>query len=329
MVSLQAFGRLHFGLLCPEGDPFGRSFGGVGLMVAQPDLRLHVEPAASWSAEGPLAERALAFARRFQENSCREEQLAVLSPRRLRIERALPAHAGLGSGTQLALAVARALARSWDLRCPTATLARRVGRGLRSALGIHGFEQGGFLVESGKRSAEAFGALVVRHPFPEPWRLLFVLPTGATAGLHGLREAEAFAHLTSGTSARARTEALCRLVLLGMLPALLERDVEAFGEALYEFNVRVGEAFAPVQGGVYASPIVAEIAAFLRDQNLRGVAQSSWGPLVCAVVAEEEQAEQAAERLRQRFRLDASQVWVSAACNHGAIVSVGNEEAEE
>jgi predicted sugar kinase len=267
------------------------------------------------------------------------------------IERIMPAHAGLGSGSQLGLSVARALAASWGLRCDVATLARRVGRGLRSGLGTHGFEQGGFLVESGKISEEKLAPLVVRHSFPEAWRLVVVLPPhphpppqgkrekeapsplvgegggGGVAGLHGGSERDAFARLSAsgtGVSPVSRTEALCRLVLLGMLPALVECDVDAFGEALYEFNARVGEAFAPVQGGVYASPHIAELITFMRTQNIRGVGQSSWGPAVFAVVADSERAEHLAGLLRRRFALPPSAVWATPACNHGAMLTKEN-----
>ncbi len=319
MVSVQAFARLHFGLLNPEGGGAGRAFGGVGLTIGRPDLCLHVEPAASWSAEGPMAERALTFAQRFQESSCREEGREYLPHRRIHIERAMPAHVGLGSGTQLALATARALAESWNLNCDTPTLARRVGRGLRSALGIHGFDLGGFLVEGGKRSNDSLSPLLARHAFPEQWRLLLALPgtSEGPMGLNGRDEIAAFAGLKTGSRARARTDALCRLVLLGMLPSLIERDLEAFGEALFEFNARAGEAFVSSQGGLYASPRIAATVAFLRDQHLRGVGQSSWGPLVFAVVGDEDRAEWTAERLRRHFEWEPSQVWVASACNRG------------
>jgi beta-RFAP synthase len=338
MIQIEAYSRLHFGFLNPcSGETsklepaLSRCFGGVGMMIAQPDLSLCVEPASSWSAEGPLAERALSFAQRFVDASCRDEGREHLPPRRLRIERTMPAHAGLGSGTQLGLSVARALADSWNLHCDLTTLARRVGRGLRSALGAHGFEHGGLLVEAGKRSTERLAPLVVRQPFPETWRVVVALiihPSSrsddehqekkTTAGLHGCDEVEAFARLTADPAASARTETLCRLVLLGLLPALAERDVDAFGEALYEFNWRVGEAFATVQGGVYGSARVAEMVMFLRGQHVRGVAQSSWGPAVFAVVAEADRAQHLAAGLRRRFALEDSAVWVTAACNHGA-----------
>jgi beta-RFAP synthase len=320
MVGVRAHSRLHFGLLNPGGWVSSRRFGGVGLMVERPGLRLGVEASASWSAEGPLAERALAFAHRCAQSLRQERGDIDLSPRRLAIEWAAPEHVGLGTGTQLGLAVARALAVSWGVEADVPTLARWVGRGLRSALGTHGFEQGGFLVEAGKHSADGLAPLVARLPFPDDWRVVLVLPRleARAAGWHGLREVQAFAQLADRPAPPERMDVLCRLVLLGLLPALAERDVEAFGEALYEFNVRVGEAFAPVQGGVYASADVAEVVAFVRGQGIRGVGQSSWGPTVFAVVADADQAEHLSARLRARFGLEDAAVPVTPACNHGA-----------
>jgi beta-RFAP synthase len=332
MVSVQTFARLHFGLLNPAGGaaassapPAFRRFGGVGLMVERPGIRVRVEPAAAWSAGGPLAERALSFAHRFTQRTGIEAGGRALSAHHLHVETATPEHAGLGTGTQLGLAVARALAVSWGQECDLRTLARRVGRGLRSGLGAHGFELGGLLVEAGKRSAEELAPLVARLPFPDSWRLVLILPGADAAGLHGTREVDAFAKLVARPAAHDRTDALCRLVLLGILPALVERELDAFGEALHEFNVRVGEVFAPVQGGVYAGPHVAERVAFLREQGVRGVGQSSWGPTVFAVVGEEDQAQHLAARVRGRFRLHDADVIVTRACNHGALLESSGE----
>ena len=326
MISVRAASRLHFGLLNPgtgavatglaPEETNSRRFGGVGLMIERPGLRLGVRAASSWSADGPLAERALAFARRFAQSIRLEEGDRDLPPRHLHIEHAAPEHAGLGTGTQLGLSVASALARSWGLSCDLFTLVRRVGRGLRSALGAHGFAQGGLLVESGKLTSDRLAPVVCRHDFPEAWRLLLILPAAEeSVGLHGAREVEAFARL--GADA-VRIDALCRLVLLGLLPALVERDVDAFGEAVYEFNARVGEVFASVQGGVYASPRVAERVAFLRGLGVRCVGQSSWGPTVFAVVADEDRARHLSDRMREQFALTDAAVLVASACNHGA-----------
>lgn len=328
MIRVTAHARLHFGLLHPAPDDApparwpdrdgrlslpARRFGGVGLMIESPALRLSVTDSPTWSAEGPGSERALTFALRFAGAAP-----DTVRPQRIAVEVMPPEHSGLGSGTQLGLAVARALTITWQLpELNAVELARRAGRGLRSAIGVHGFERGGFLVDGGKGESDAVAPLLVRREFPDRWRVILVLPAAPT-GLHGEREQQSFRALSGGKAEVARTEALCRLVLLGMLPALEAGDLQAFGEALFDYNARAGEAFVALQGGVYASPAVAEVIAFLRSRGVAGVGQSSWGPAVFAVV-DADCAEEVARLVPERF--ETAQVIVTRACNRGAIVT--------
>src|SRR5262249_31151809 len=145
------------------------------------------------------------------------------------------------------------------------------------------------------------------------------------SGLHDRDEEEAFARLHSRRTDLESTESLCRLVLLGMLPALHEGDLNAFGEALYDFNLRAGQTFAAVQGGPYANGQIAEMVAFLRRQGIRGVGQSSWGPAVFAVAEDPARATDLASRIRDHFQLGALDVVVTPACNRGATIEVIDE----
>ena len=140
--------------------------------------------------------------------------------------------------------------------------------------------------------------------------------------MHGREEKEAFAGLDCQRLPLETTDCLCRLIVLGMLPALQERDLDAFGEALYDFNLRAGQAFATVQEGPYASSRVADLVTFIRRQGFRGVGQSSWGPAVFAVADESARAADLARRIREHVGLRASEVLVTPACNHGAAVDV-------
>jgi beta-RFAP synthase len=324
MITVQAPSRLHFGLFslsADEGWPDAREFGGVGLMVQQPGVRVTVRPASEWSAEGPLAERALVYTRRLLATL--PHPMPMLA-HQIVIEQSAPEHVGLGTGTQLALAVARALTTAFGLTgidADPVDLAIRLERGSRSALGIHGFAQGGFLVEAGKgkRTCPGPAPLVARCEFPEPWRIVLVLPSWVK-GLHGAEEREAFKKLRRHGTPLATVATLCRLVLLGMLPALAERDCEAFGNALYDFNRRVGEQFAPVQGGSYAHPMLAEVVAFIRGLMVPGVGQSSWGGALFAVVPHAGMADQLADKIRGRFGLTPGEVLVTSGCNTGAVV---------
>jgi len=90
------------------------------------------------------------------------------------------------------------------------------------------------------------------------------------------------------------TDRLCRIALLAVAPALLERDLPAFGEALFEFNRRSGGLFQTVQGSEYGSPEGADMIGRLRGMGLRGVGQSSWGPTLFAIAEPDRLASAAA-----------------------------------
>jgi beta-ribofuranosylaminobenzene 5'-phosphate synthase len=327
MIRVRTPSRLHFGLFAlPTGDAPGewpdrdgrpalpaRTYGGVGLMIEQPGLTVAVEPATTWSSDGALAERALAFAHMASA------ALDSDDPLHIRVASTVRAHVGLGSGTQLALAVAQAVALAADRdELSAVELARLVGRGQRSALGIHGFAQGGFLVEGGKRGADDIAPIVARVTFPTAWRIVLIIPH-ALQGDHGPRERAAFRALGQAGADLGRTDALCRLALLGMLPALAEADLDAFGEAVYDFNRRVGEMFRPWQGDLYAHPRIAALVAALRThERVRGVGQSSWGPTVFAVVRAEETGGLCA-RLVSRHGCAPDELLVTAASDGGAV----------
>lgn len=316
---IQTASRLHLGLLSLaaeqerwpdyQGTPVlpARRFGGVGLMLDAPGLILHAEPSSEWSAEGPLAARTLAFARRLTAAFPEDP------PRRLVLEHAPREHVGLGVGTQLGLAVTRLVLHSWGREGSLEDWARLSGRGQRSALGMHGFAHGGLLVEAGKSSHREGAPLVVRLEFPVEWPILLIVPT-EQVGRHGPEEREAFTRVH--TTVR-ECEALCRIVLLGMLPALIERDWHTFGQAVFDYNARAGSMFASEQGGIYSSSAVAELVDVLRKQGCPGVGQSSWGPGVFAFPADEEQARRLA-RLVESLTAGKVQTWVTHAANQGA-----------
>ena len=91
-VVVEAPARLHFGLLDLRGS-LGRRFGGIGAAAPAIGVRVSVSLADSLEASGEDADRATEFARRFLHS------YALGGGARIRVERAIPAHFGLGSGT--------------------------------------------------------------------------------------------------------------------------------------------------------------------------------------------------------------------------------------
>jgi len=275
-VRVEAPARLHMGMLDAAGDG-PRRFGGLGVAVSRPAVIVEASPSDDLTAEGPDAERALAVAQR-----CRAA-LGLESGAHVRVLEAIPAHAGLGSGTKLALAVTAALAALAGQSPDPAALARAAGRGARSAVGLWTFALGGFVVEGGRRrGAEEPAPLLTRHAMPDEWRCVLVIPP-AEPGLSGGPEEAAFAGLRADPE---RSAAISQLVLTALLPALVERDLGEFGAALSRVQRLVGDAFAPVQGGTFHPQAGPLVDALLR-LGAAGAGQSSWGPAVYGLVGGE------------------------------------------
>ncbi|MBI3862901.1 MAG: beta-RFAP synthase [Planctomycetia bacterium] len=314
-ITITTGARLHFGFIS-HGPTGGREFGGVGLMIDRPGFVVRAARAAATDelSCGPWRFRVESLLARLRNSG-------ELGPLRLEIVESPPAHAGLGSGTQLAMAVARisALLGGTGGGAP-AELARQAGRGLRSALGLHGFEQGGLLVEAGHFPSGEISPLVARVEFPDEWRLLLIRPHGA-AGISGADETDNLARLAPMPT--ATTDRLCRIALTGILPATVECDFDAACAAIGEFGRIVGEYFALVQGGVFADDRMRRIEPLLVHRRLTGYGQSSWGPTLFVLCPHVEFAGQLAADLAAAPEGRDCEFTIAAPLNRGAAIVCG------
>ena len=291
-VFVEAPARLHFGVLDLAGR-LGRHFGGLGAAIPCPSLLLEVSPSSRLSASGQDSDRALEFARMFLSFHRLPET------GRLTIHRAIPSHAGLGSGTQLGLAVARALAELHGVQASTLELASAVARGKRSAIGTWAFALGGFIVEGGRRVGSAdIAPLLARYEVPRPWRCVVAVPQGPR-GLSGEEENTAFDRLRP--PADRDVERVSHLVLMQLLPALVEADLESFGDALSSIQRITGAWFAGQQGGTFAPGPTQQLVTDMAEWGAVGVGQSSWGPAAYGLVPNDEAASALAQRVRGRL----------------------------
>ena len=290
-IFVEAPARLHMGLLDLRGD-LGRKYGGLGAALEAPALLLEAAEAPALDVHGPEAERVGEAAQLFLSH------LGIRRGARLRVHRPIPAHAGLGSGTQTALATGRALATLFGLELGVDELARATGRARRSAIGTWAFEQGGFLLEGGRTdTGDTAAPLLLRRAMPAEWRCLLVTPE-VPQGLSGSAEDEAFR--TLAPPATSVVEKIARQILMVVLPALVEEDLPAFGRGITEVQGLVGEMFASVQGGRFAHPEVAGLVRDLLQQGAAGAGQSSWGPTVFGLFGNEARAEEVRKAMTGR-----------------------------
>ena len=318
-IEVLAPSRLHFGMLSLEPH-CGRQYGGVGAMIQTPGLRLTIREAAGLEAAGPMLRRTLRAARLAWSNDPACPDPAGEPRCRIEVCEAPPQHVGLGTGTQLAMAVAAGLNALFDRPAlDAASLARRVGRGQRSAIGLYGFFEGGLLFEGGKTPSEEVSPLVARVELPEDWRFVLVRP-GGQRGLSGVAEQRAFARLPPVPA--ERTVALGREAAEVLLPAAAAGRFEEFSESLYRFGYEAGLSFAAWQGGAFASARLTGLVQSIRDLGVRGVGQSSWGPTLFALLPSADAAGEFLLRLRRTSCAADLELTITAPANRGAAITV-------
>lgn len=273
-VCITAHARLHLGFLDLDGG-LGRHFGCLGVAIAKPVTQLRLSHASKLMVEGPDAERARNHLLTLATTLGRPASY------QLRIEKCIIAHAGLGSGTQLALAVGTAFALMEGLPLPPSAIAVQLHRGARSGIGIGAFSKGGLIVDGGKIDNGGIPPIITTLPIPDRWGVILMFDH-AVQGVHGLAERRAFQNMPPFSPQLAAH--LCRVTLMQALPAAAEGDVIRFGEAIDIIQSAMGEHFSAAQGGPYASRHVGNALAWFKAQGLKGVGQSSWGPTGFAFV---------------------------------------------
>lgn len=288
-VTVTTGSRLHFGLLAHRPHT-GREYGGVGVMIDSPGWTLRVEKLTGDSecriqTAPQVAAAAPDVKSRVEKivSRCREVTPETGWSVRVSVETAIPSHRGLGSGTQLALALARGLDIVLaDGKRQADELARIAGRGLRSAVGTWGFELGGCIFEGGRTHDDPVGRFISQVPVPSDWRFVLITPQSGV-GLSGGEEATAFERLSG--MATGLTAELCRIAAMELLPALQADDFQPAADALGRYGQLAGEYFAPIQNGVFLHSAMNDLSERLRADGYVGFAQTSWGP-TCFVMCD-------------------------------------------
>ena len=130
---------------------------------------------------------------------------------------------------------------------------------------------------------------------PKDWYFVMVIPDMGP-GFSGEKENSAFLQLPVAPS--SLVEKISWVLLMKMLPALVEKDIANFGKALTSIQCMVGDCFASVQGGRFATPVLEKLVEFLLEKGAAGAGQSSWGPTVYGLVDGKERARQLAQQVQ-------------------------------
>ncbi len=285
-VNVITSARLHMGFFDLSGSK-APSYGSLGMSIDAPCAHIELKKNDITLIDTKSSENVA----KIVENIV--NSFNITQNFSLKIHESIPAHTGLGSGTQLALAIGAGLNQLFNLNLSHTDIAKLAKRGKRSGIGIAAFEQGGVLVDTGKTN-DALPQIALRHDFPDDWRVLLVNDTAKT-GVHGEAELQAFQLL------KPAQNSLRDMMFNHMMPALQRGDLLAFGAYMADLQAYNGDYFAPVQGGQYASHDVADVLSDLQNQGVVCAGQSSWGPSGFAVVGSVQQAQSLQKQVQLAF----------------------------
>lgn len=318
-VTVSTFARLHLGFFDLSGQSH-RRFGSMGVAIQAFQTKLSVEN----KTEATHSENKDAWMQGLFQH-----QLALYSApsqdskpiqASLDLSTQIPRHAGLGSGTQMALAIGCAmdtlLGKDFDAK-QTALYHRRGGR---SGIGIYTFGQGGLVLDGGHvRDSQTASVppLIGRYAFPEAWQFILIEDSGHI-GIHGDTEKQAFKTLKPQSI--ENTQRLNQQLMMETLPALIEADFSMFSQGLGALQAYNAQYFAKVQGGMFASQDVAAALNFLSSLGYVGLGQSSWGPTGFVLLPCLEEASACLKQLEQTFSATPLRFTITSASNQGASV---------
>ncbi|MDO5846128.1 MAG: beta-ribofuranosylaminobenzene 5'-phosphate synthase [Methanocorpusculum sp.] len=319
--------RIHIALIDLNGS-YGRVDGGIGLTLENPGFVLSMMPDDKGvSIEFADRQTPEAVQAEYTKKITRAaENILACCPSdegyHFTVHQTYPTHSGLGSGTQIALATGKLMTEAAGRHLTSVELARIVGRGGTSGIGVHGFDLGGFIVDGGHSKKEKASfmpssaskanppVLLGRYEFPEDWNILLVLPKDGLC-LNGSAELNIFQ--TCCPLPRNEVEQMSHLIFMNLIPFMIEKDIEGFGWAIDRIQET---AFNKVEFQLQP-PHITAARKRMQEAGAYGVGLSSLGPTLftvyddtnASIVAEIEEA-----------LGDSAAILTTKAQNHGAVL---------
>lgn len=226
--------RVHINSVDLNGNR-GRCCGGLGIALAEPLLKLRVEIGGRVGVDTPHEEELREYLARLLtieglKGPVFVQQISGVRP-----------HIGLGSLTQLKLAILAAIRIAKGKGVAESSIPKGLGIAATSGIGLGTFLYGGFVADGGYRvtgkapktiNGELDGnppPIIFHCDLPQEWRVVLAIPVTGT-GISGAREKNFFDEITP--IPEDEVNLLSREVLLSVMPAVKERDIESLCLAL-------------------------------------------------------------------------------------------------
>jgi len=320
--------RIHLSLIDENGYT-GRVDGGIGLMLNRPNVVFEA------------SNNAQEF--KIEANKYYRESIEVINEKASRIFKAFnvnnknfhfhlkqyfPSHVGLGSKTQLSLAIATAITKLKNMsNLSLRELTKLVERGGTSGIGWRGFEAGGFILDAGhdfgkgkeketflpsSASANANPAItLLRYPIPENWSFLLAIPN-VKKGAYGDEEISIFQ--SHAPIPKEEVNEVSHQILMKLIPGLMKKNLECFGEGLIRIQ-NIG--FKKIEISLQHQ-IVKDLLKFFDSYGLKAYGMSSFGPSVIGITENEDTTASLLKEVQKRLKSIGGHIYICKPNNTGA-----------
>ncbi len=327
-IRITAPCRIHLSLIDENGYT-GRVDGGIGLMLDRPNVVFEAtNNAKEFKIEAHKYYRESIEV--INEKASKVFKLFNISNKNFHfhLKRYYPSHVGLGSKTQLSLAIATAITRLKNINQITINeLTKIVERGGTSGIGWRGFDKGGFILDAGhdfgkgkeketflpsSASKSADPALtLIRYPIPEHWRFVLVIPN-IGKGAYGDEEISIFQNYAP--IPKEEVNEVSHQILMKVIPGIIKQDLECFGEGIKRIqNIGFKKIEIRLQHNV-----VKDTLNFFEEYGLKAYGMSSFGPSVIGITESESEANSLLKEIQLRLKGTGGHIYICKPNNCGA-----------
>lgn len=324
MIEVRTPARIHFGQLDLNGS-LGRIYGGTGIAINKPYTLIKLEKNKKIIIEGLKKEKKKIIIKNFLNKLKKRKLIDKNYGVKIIIEKLLPEHSGLGSGTQFGLALAEGLNRLYNLNLSPQKLAKIVDRKhSRSSIGFGAFYQGGFIIDVGRPISEKnndnyLPPIVYRRNICSDWTFLIVIPFTQKAKIAGKKEIKIFNKIKKMPIEKCAENS--HHLLFGVMPAVEENDIHKFSNHLNIIEDNVADYFSKIQRGKYKSVFAQKIIEFMVEEGVLARGQSSWGPALYGLVDNDDNALKIKNKLLKKFPKKIKEIYLTKVENNGAKIN--------
>lgn len=326
-VVVRSVSRIHITLIDLHGG-LGRVDGGIGFALNEPKIVVNAEPFNRFVVKGDVEDNIRNSIDKISKYFSLSKNLKI------EVKEGYKPHLGLGFATQLCLSSSFALLKLNSVNASVREVAKIVGRGGTSGIGVACFQHGGFILDLGHRfgkgeekedflpssaSKASPAPILTRLRFPENWYVILTIPYYGKR-IHSLKEVNIFKKYCP--IKERDVEKLSRIILMKLLPSLIERSIERFGEAIDEIQ-KIGFKRHEVE---IQKKIVKDVMREAKRLGAFCSGLSSFGPTVYSLTNSLKHAKNIANGLKEMIEEKAlGKVIITKGRNKGAEIHLKNE----